>query len=74
MFANGYESDAFHILWIALGLKIKSAKTSPTDPYYSQMTTAAKKWLDIIGWDKPTMGAKLHLLRQIIDKYCIVAS
>ena len=65
MFANGYEVDAFHILWIALGLQIKNGKTSPT---------AAEKWLDIVGWDKPTMRAKLRLLRQIIDKNCIMAS
>ena len=71
MFANGHETDAFHMLWIALGLKIKSGKTSPTGQYRSQLTTAAENWLDIIGWDKPTMEVKLGLLRQIIDRYCV---
>jgi len=70
MFANGHVPDAFHALWIALGLRIKEAKTRRDERLRSQLTSASQRWLDIVGWDQPTAKGKLCSLRQIIDEYC----
>ncbi len=70
MFANGYAADAFHALWIAMGLRIKDARGSPDARLHSDLDAASRQWLTIIGWDGPTLQGKLGLLREIINMYC----
>ena len=70
LFANGYAADAFHALWIALGLRIKGAKGNPDDRLHSDLDAAAREWLAIIGWVGPVLEGKLGQLRAVIDTYC----
>lgn len=70
MFANGHRPDAFHALWIALGLRIKETKVHSSDLSYSQLETACERWLTTIGWDHLTGQRKLNQLRELIDLFC----
>ncbi len=67
MFDNGYRPDAFHALWIALGLRIKDARADRL--LYGQLVAASSQWLALIGWEGPRLIAQMHRLRQMLDAF-----
>ena len=69
MFANGYTADAFHALWIALGLRVKDTKGSSDEEFSQRLRLACTRWLDIIRWDWTLMEGKLSELREMIDSF-----
>ena len=70
MLANGYRPDAFHALWIALGLRIKDARAHSGDYYDNELEKASRRWLATIGWDHLYRRKKLVQLRELIDLFC----
>jgi len=69
MFANGYIADAFHALWIALGLRVKDTKDCSDEEFSQRLRLACAQWLEIIRWDWTLMEEKLAELREMIDSF-----
>ena len=70
MSANGYPADAVHVLWIALGLRIKDAVAGPHAELRERLRDACSRWLSALGWDWRVVGEKVCDLRQLIDTLC----
>jgi len=69
MFANGYTADAFHALWIALGLRVKDTRDGSDEDFSQRLRLACTQWLEIIRWDWTFMKGKLAELREMIDSF-----
>jgi len=70
MLVNGYRPDAFHALWIALGLRIKDAKVREIGVSTGDLERACSQWLDTIDWNWDTVKHKAVELENLTDRFC----
>jgi hypothetical protein len=70
MFASGHETDAFHALWFALGLRARDAKARPDAAREERLRQACPEWLAIIAWDWPAARRKHAGLQRLIGAFC----
>jgi predicted nucleotidyltransferase len=70
LFRNGYKDEAFHMLWICLGLELKALDKDPDADCVEELTRRARGWLDRLGWSTRTaLRAKAHEMAQLVALY-----
>lgn len=73
MFDNGFKDDAFHTLWIDLGLKIKEVKLHPNVAANRQIAKCSEKWLKRLNWNEGVLYRKGKEMKDLIKTYVPLA-
>jgi hypothetical protein len=69
MFRHGFKDEAFHILWISLGGKVKHAKLDPTAEALQDAQRASEEWVRRLGWDSNMLHRKAVEMQELVDTY-----
>jgi hypothetical protein len=69
MFEHGFKDDAFHDLWICLGLKAKDLRNGVAGCLAPEIRSRSREWLERLDWDIDRQRGKADEMDVLIERY-----